>query len=229
MPRADVVAELAEAILALDLPHPTRVAVDGPDAAGKTTLGDELAEVLRTRGRDVIRTSLDAFQRPRGLRYARGSLDPRGYYEDAFDYHALRTLLLDPLGPGGDRRFRPASFDYRADTAAAARSELAARNAILVLDGVFLLRPELRAHWDIGILLEVPPEETLRRALERDVVRFGSPAAVEERYRTRYLPAQELYAAEARPAEHADAVVENADPDRPALRRGPPPSAGPPT
>jgi uridine kinase len=41
------------------IPHPTRVAIDGVDAAGKTTLDDELAEVLRERGRGVIRASID--------------------------------------------------------------------------------------------------------------------------------------------------------------------------
>jgi uridine kinase len=216
--RADVVAELAEAIVAIEVPHPTRVAIDGPDAAGKTTLGDELAELIRARGRDVIRASMDDFHRPRGLRYARGPLDPRGYYEDAFDYRALRTLLLDPLGPGGDRRHRRASFDYREDVALSARSEVAGRTAVLVLDGVFLLHPRLRANWDFAILVTATPEEAIRRARSRDAVHVGSADAVEERYRLRYLPAQELYAAEARPEEHASVVVENDDPADPALR-----------
>jgi uridine kinase len=216
--RADVLAELAEAIVALVLPHPTRVAIDGPDAAGKTTLGDELAELVRARGRDVIRASIDDFQRPRGLRYARGPLDARGYYEDAFDYHALHTLLLDPLGPAGDRRYRRASFDYREDVARSARSEVAGRTAVLVLDGVFLLGPRLRDSWDFSVFVTATPEETIRRARDRDAVHVGSADAVEERYRRRYLPAHELYAAEARPEEHASAVVENDDPVHPALR-----------
>jgi hypothetical protein len=41
--RTAVLTELADAIVRLRLPHPTRVAVDGVDAAGKTTLADELA------------------------------------------------------------------------------------------------------------------------------------------------------------------------------------------
>jgi uridine kinase len=216
--RADVLADLAEAMVALELPHPTRVAIDGPDAAGKTTLGDELAELIRARGRDVIRASIDDFQRPRGLRHARGLLDARGYYEDAFDYHALRTLLLDPLGPGGDRRYRRASFDYREDVAVSARSEVAGRTAVLVLDGVLVLRPRLRERWDFSVLVTATPDEAIRRARTRDAIQVGSADAVEERYRQRYLPAHELYVAEAHPEEHASVVVDNDDPVHPALR-----------
>lgn len=44
--------------------HPLRVlrvAIDGPDAAGKTTLADDLAAHLTGRGRPVIRASVDDF------------------------------------------------------------------------------------------------------------------------------------------------------------------------
>ncbi|MBQ1014799.1 uridylate kinase, partial [Micromonospora sp. M51] len=52
--RDDLIHRLAEAVGSVTVAHPTRVAVDGPPAAGKTTLADELAVVLRDQGRDVI-------------------------------------------------------------------------------------------------------------------------------------------------------------------------------
>ncbi|MFG1627061.1 hypothetical protein [Kribbella sp. NPDC049227] len=58
--RSELLSRLAEAVGSVaNAAHPTRAAVDGPPAAGKTTLADDLA-----------------------------------------------VVLLDPLGPGGDRRFR---------------------------------------------------------------------------------------------------------------------------
>ena len=39
---------------------------------------------------------------------------------------------------------------------------------MLVLDGVFLQRPELCDGWEVAIFVAVAPEECLRRALERD-------------------------------------------------------------
>lgn len=99
--RAALVRRLVALIDAVDLAHPTRVAVDGPDAAGKTTLADELEIALADAGRDAIRASVDGFHRSRVERYRLGPDSPEGYYEDSFDYRALRASLLDPLGPSG--------------------------------------------------------------------------------------------------------------------------------
>src|SRR5438045_8514299 len=100
---------LADALVAVERPHPVRVAIDGRSAAGKTTLADELAEAIAQRRRPAIRASVDDFHRPAEERYIRGRLSPDGYYLDAFDYPAVRTALLLPLGHGGSRRSRTVS------------------------------------------------------------------------------------------------------------------------
>src|SRR5688572_32570063 len=115
MNRAACVDRLAAAIAAVRTSHPMRVAIDGVDGAGKTTLADELVEPLRRAGREVIRASIDGFHYPREVRYARGPDSPEGYFLDSFDYDAVRRELLDSLGPTGDRKFRTAVFDYRTD------------------------------------------------------------------------------------------------------------------
>jgi uridine kinase len=215
--RAGVVERLAALIDAVERPHPVRVAIDGPDAAGKTTLSDELAAAMRKEGRAVVRVSIDGFHRPREERYRRGPDSPVGYYEDSFDYGALRRCVLEPLGPGGTLRYRPAVFDLRTDSALPAAEAVAPRDAVLLLDGIFLLRPELFESWDVRIFVAVGFEEVLRRALERDATLLGSRAEVERRYRSRYIPGQQLYYAAARPAETAHLVVHNDDPERPTL------------
>jgi uridine kinase len=166
----------------------------------------------------VIRASIDGFHRPRSERYRRGPDSPRGYFEDSFDHGALRRELLEPLGPNGDHRYLCAVFDFRTDTAVVEPAHTASEDAILLFDGVFLLRPELRSAWDVSIFVAVPPEKTLRRALVRDLELFGSAEEVERRYRSRYLPGQQLYLDEARPLEHADVVVANDDPAEPRCR-----------
>jgi uridine kinase len=87
---------------------------------------------------------------------------------------------------------------------------------VLLFEGVFLLRPELIAAWDLRILVSTSFDTTLDRARTRDEVVYGSAAEVERRFRTRYLPAQQLYADAAHPTEHADIVVHNDDPRQPA-------------
>src|SRR4051812_12414581 len=103
--RDELLGGLADMIESVTTPHPVRVAVDGPPAAGKTTLADELALVLRNRGRTVVRATIEGFLLPRAQRYQRGEDSPEGCYDDSFDFAALQRVLLDPLGPDGDRGF----------------------------------------------------------------------------------------------------------------------------
>ncbi|KAB2903275.1 MAG: hypothetical protein F9K27_13610 [Anaerolineae bacterium] len=49
----DLLEKIAETIICIDHPYPTCVAIDGIDAAGKTTLADRLAARLRERGRSL--------------------------------------------------------------------------------------------------------------------------------------------------------------------------------
>ena len=159
MRRRELLELLGERLLELERPHPVRVAVDGPDGAGKTMLADELAELLAGR-RTVIRAGIDGFHNPRELRYRRGPDSPEGYFLDSFDYEALRTILLAPLGPGGSLRFRRKIFDYRIDEEVEAPEEESAPDAIVLFDGVFLLRPELRPFWDFSIFVQADFDET---------------------------------------------------------------------
>jgi len=219
--RGELLSRLAEAVGSITTAHPTRVAVDGPPAAGKTTLADELAVVLRSQGREVIRATIEGFLLPRSQRYRRGEYSAEACYHDSVDYDVLHRVLLDPLGPGGDRRFQQAVFDYRTDTALSQPVTTAPADAVLLFDGVFLLRPELIDRWDLRIFVSAEFEETLDRARTRDQGLFGSTTEIERRYRNRYIPAQQLYFATARPTDHADIIVHNDEPQQPAWEARP--------
>jgi uridine kinase len=200
---------LAGRILALRRPHPVRVAIDGIDGAGKTTLANRLAEALAGCGRAIIRASVDGFHHPRAYRYRRGRLSPRGCYYDTFDYARLRACLLEPLGPGGDRRYCLQAFDYRTDRAVPPVWQRAPADAILILDGVFLLRPELRDSWDYSVFLDVPFPVALERLCR--LHNHASPGHPVQEIRRlaarRYFPAQRLYFRLARPHHRADVVA----------------------
>jgi uridine kinase len=214
--RDELLGRLAEAVGSVTIAHPTRVAIDGPPAAGKTTLGDELAVVLRARGREVIRVSIESFLLPRSQRYRRGEYSAEGCYQDSFDFDALHRVLLDPLGPGGDRRFQQAVYDRPRETPLSLPVTTAPADAVLLFDGVFLLRPELIDGWDLRIFVSAAFEETLDRARTRDLALFGSAPEVERRHHERYRPSQQFYFDAVRPTDHADIIVHNDVPQQPA-------------
>lgn len=187
------------------------VAFDGPDAAGKTTLADAVARALSV---PTLRASIDGFHRPQSERLARGYDSPHGYYRDSFNHAALEENLLVPFQSGAPE-VRTRVFDYRVDAEVDDDPTVVPQRCVLIFDGVFLLRPEIAHWWDLAIYLHVPEEVILERAKERDAHLFGSPEAVEVRYRARYLPGQALYRDEAKPQHFAHIVLDHTDPGNP--------------
>ena len=128
------------------------LAVDGLDGSGKTTFADGFAEVFAEIGAAVFRASIDDFHRPRALRYERGRDDPDGFYLDSYDYATFRRVLIDPFLDGaqtsGATGFQLAAFDVRRDAPVEARWVTGPADAVLIVDGIFLHRPELRGLWN---------------------------------------------------------------------------------
>lgn len=207
--RARLLGTLADRLAAQPAAPALRVAVDGVDGAGKTTFADELAEVLRNRGRTVIRASIDGFHAPRDVRYRRGRASPEGFYRDSYDLEGLRSALLDPLGPGGSGRYRTATFDHTTDLPVREPEQVALPGTVLIVDGLFLHRPEVRDVWDDSVFLRVPFTVSVPRGAARGPG-YGSPDSHAESNR-RYVQGNRLYFREADPERHAGVVVDNSD------------------
>ncbi|MBW6466752.1 MAG: hypothetical protein K0B06_09635 [Brevefilum sp.] len=222
MERTKLLHSLAEMILQVEVDHPVRVAIDGVDAAGKTILADQLAEILRDSNRQIIRASVDDFHHPQHIRRKRGDLSPQGFYHDSFNYPALIEVLLTPLSPNGDCRYRTAVFDLQQDQPVERPWATAPRDAILVMDGIFLLRPRLMPYWDLTLYLDVDFTHSKARGIQRDAAFYGSMEAAKQRYRQRYIPGQQLYHQEAQPLDKADILIDNNDLEAPEFIRIPP-------
>jgi uridine kinase len=214
--RTTVLNRLAGMITGIERPHPVRVGVDGFSAAGKSTLADELAAAVVDHGRTCLRADLDDFKRPRAERPP----GPAGFYHGAFDLDAIRTLLLSPLGPGGDRHIRLKFFDQQNQAPFPAEVQSVPADAIVIADGAYLLRPELRGFWDFRIFVEIDFGLVLARGAARDSARMDSAQAAAEHYRRYYIAAERMYDAEVDPRSHADVIVDNRDFADPVLRQG---------
>lgn len=216
-PREAVLDRVAAIVLALGEDRIRRVAVDGVDGAGKTVFADELGAVLTARGAAVVRASVDGFHQPRAARHARGRSSPEGFFRDSYDYGALRRLLLDPLGPGGDRRVVRAVHNVRAERAVEPVTEVAPASAILVLDGIFLHRPELRGCWDRSVFLDVDFAVSVPRLAGRD----GGDPDPDAAANRRYVEGQRIYLAECAPRAAASVVIDHTDLAHPVILREP--------
>ncbi len=221
MKRTELINQLADHIVAVDPGYPLRVAVDGVDAAGKTSLADELSQVLMDQPRMVIRASVDNFLNLKQIRRKQGQFSPQGFYQDSYNYSALIGDLLDPLGPAGSLNFRTAIYDPNEDISIDLPYQTAPGDAILILDGIFLLRPCLLQYWDLTIFLSCDFEITRARGTKRDAVLFGSMDEAENRYHKRYIPGQRLYFQEAHPLDNADILIDNNNLEEPFFIRFP--------
>ncbi len=211
MNRVELLKKLAAQIADVRRDHPVRVAIDGVDASGKTTLADELVAPLQSIGRSVIRSSADYFHNPKETRYRRGETSPEGYFHDSFNYPLLTRVLLEPLGPAGSLLYRRVAFDYRSDAQVEEPFEKAVPDAVLLFDGVFLLRPEIREYWDLSVFIRTDFAVAVKRAEKRDLEMLGSVASVRSRYERKYIPGQKLYLSEAQPERWASLVIDNND------------------
>jgi uridine kinase len=144
-------------------------------------------ELVRLVRGPAVRISVDDFHRPAAERHARGQ-GPETYYHDTFDVPALRRAL-----EGVDA------------------------GTVAVVDGIFLLRPELADVWTFSVFLECDRAVALERAIARDAALFGGEDAARLRYASRYVPGETLYLEDADPASRADLVVEHTDPEQPRL------------
>lgn len=210
-------AKLAAFICSQKSEHPTRVAVDGTTASGKSTIARELTEAIGAAGRPAIHLTMDGYHQPRVHRYRKGKLSAEGYYEDAYDFGAFVQKVLVPLGPDGDRRFRTRIIDLASNEPVDEPTRLAPPDSVLIVDGSFLQRSEIAEHWDCCIFVNTSFDVALARGLARDAVALGGEANALVAYQSRYHAAARLYIDAVRPAERATVVLDNDHLEHPVL------------
>lgn len=218
--RSEALSAVARALSTRQVGLPLRVAVDGITSSGKSTFADELAAAVAKVGRPVARVSMDGFHHRRARRYRQGRLSSDGYYEDAYDLSAAARDLLSPLGPGGTRRYRQRIIDLATDEPVDEWA-VAEPDAVVVVDGSFLQRPELAPLWDEVIFLHVDFPVAFARGVAREADAMGGREAAEQAFTSRYHAAGRRYLAEVGPEARASIVIDNNDLANPRLLRTP--------
>ena len=188
------------------------VAMSGIDGSGKTTLSARLAELLEDRGLRTARITLDPWHTPWAMRY--NAADPgRHFYQHAFRFGELFERLIEPL-----RRRRSITLALPlirlVDDAWVEHTFEFADIDVILLEGIFLLRRDLRRRYDLAFWVECSFETALTRALTRNQ-EGRSEARLREDYARIYFAAQQIHMARDAPERHADGILFN-DSGRPA-------------
>jgi len=164
---------------------PIFIAVDGPDCSGKSTLSRSLVGELKN-DFPVVLIHFDDYLNPKHRREHQGEFSIEGFLYDYFDEKALIKSVLVP-----------------------ARQDLSQPpyTQVIIVEGLFLLRPTLAPYFDVRFRLEIEDDLILERAYRRDVGALGSEVWVKRHYNEQCLPAQRFYRNSIAPQNLADIVV----------------------
>jgi len=193
--------------------------ITGMDTSGKSTLATSLADELERLGFSVQIIHLDDFHRSRADRYLPDIPEPVQYFEHSFNYERLRDEVLKPIRDEGWLDTSLICLNVLEDTWTTERQYLVDGDTVVLLEGVFLFRPDIAHFLDLIIYLEIDEANVIARAQRRDAPIHGD--AILEKYQTKYLPAQRAYLEEY-PAEiNADVIIDNNDWDDPNVIKWP--------
>lgn len=166
------------------------VAIDGGGGAGKSTLAASIRDAMMT----VSIVRVDDFYRPLH-NDPRAETDPGYAYLYHLDCGRIRDEALVPLRAGRRVRYQPIEW-VSGEPLGWVEVE---RNPILVLEGVYSMRPELRDLIDVAVFVDTPRD--LRRKRMSDRLQAGSG------WIDRWMAAEDWYLENLKPAESADLIV----------------------
>lgn len=135
------------------------VAVTGPAGADTAELADDLRDVLQERDRTVFRARMADFHRSRAAQAAFGADTPDRYVHHGYDESALLRSLVEPFRMAGSAAFVTRVLDPARDAWVEPRWITGPEDAILVLDGRFILRDRLARLWDYRIAIDGEPDD----------------------------------------------------------------------
>lgn len=181
------------------------VGIDGLGGAGKSTIVNSLKLQLEKENYPIYILHIDDFIHPKHIRYDSTKEEWYCYYNIQWRYDYLVEEILSPIKKGNEINKVIELYDKENDKYIL-QSLYIPHGSILILEGVFLQRKELRNYLDFVIYLDVPQEVRLNRVLVRDSY-IGSLEDIKNKYQRRYFPAENKYLLEYCPIENADFVL----------------------
>lgn len=182
------------------------VGVSGIDGCGKGYLAAQLQAHLALHGIIPAVLNVDGWLNLPEKRFDRNA-PALNFYENALRLDQFFNQLVLPLR---DRRSIHLVADFVEETAAKYRKHSYDYTdvSVVLVEGIFLFKPQYRKHFDLTIWIECSFATALARAIARAQEGL-SPANTIAAYDTIYFPAQRIHLAQDKPRENADLIFDN--------------------
>ena len=180
--------------------RPFLVALDGRSGTGKSTLAGHLVTTF-----NAALVPVDDFFAASIPDSTWDTRTPVQRVADAVDWQRLRSEALEPLRAGREAAWHP--FDFAAGLSPegtypfCSQATVAPPRPLVVVEGAYSTRPELRDLLDLTVLVEVPDGVRRRRLAARKDQSFQA------RWHLRWDPAEDYYFGMLRPREAFDVTL----------------------
>lgn len=166
----------------------TVIAIEGPSASGKTTLGEMLKVIYDC---TVFHTD-DFFLRPEQRtpqRYAEigGNIDRERFLEE----------VLIPL-----KKNQPVLYKkFDCSTMTLSPATLVVPKKLIVIEGAYSMHPEFQNYYDFSIFLDISPE------LQKLRIEKRNPPQVATRFYDEWIPREQLYFSKMQTKNHCNMLI----------------------
>lgn len=169
------------------------IALSGFGGAGKSTIAKAILEALG--GGETIH--LDDFIHDR--------LSQRSDSWEGFEWDRLIEQVLKPIAEGADV-IDYGVYNWQSNGIVEKRKVVLPK--YVILEGVGLIRDELKKYFDLTIWIDVSLATATERGKRRDVVEYGVPQHA-ELWDTIWTPNDQDYCTKYRPEDNSDFLLEN--------------------
>ncbi|WP_127587927.1 kinase [Paenibacillus koleovorans] len=189
--------KIMDAILSRFVNNRLILGIDGLSRSGKTTFVTELRKRLSQYQKPFCIFHIDDYIVERKKRYDTEYDQWYEYYNLQWDVELLREQLFSKLNHA---EVISLPFYNSALDKLEIKTVTISRNCILIVEGVFLQRPEWRDFFDFILYLDCPRDKRFEResASARENI---------EKFRSRYWKAEDFYLDSVTPLANADMVI----------------------
>ena len=179
-------------------------AISGVDAGGKGYFTERLVPALQAKGVRTVAVNADAWL---NLGRFDASNPAEHYYHHSIRFEEMFAGLVVPLR---DRRSLQVTIDYADETATEYQRRVYEYEDVdvIVLEGIYLLKRDFRAQYDLSVWIECSFETALERAVSRGQEGLPPEETIRD-YRTIYVPAQEIHFERDDPKTEATLTINN--------------------